>query len=213
MSHSFLFLGDSYTIGEGVSESDSFPGQLISILKKEGLNIDVVRVIAKTGWTTDELQSAIDNADLQPEYDFVTLLIGVNNQYRGRPVDDYLPEFESLLRQAIAFAQGRTNRVAVISIPDWSVTPFASMPKDDGSMQDRKRARLEIDKYNKGNEDIAKKYGVHYLPITEGTREAENDNSLLTTDLLHPSAKEYARWATRLASIIKLDAGMRPAPM
>jgi lysophospholipase L1-like esterase len=153
------------------------------------------RIIARTGWTTDELEEGIVAANnetaLQPSYDFVTLLIGVNNQYRGRTVENYRTEFEELLKKAIGYAGNRRERVVVLSIPDWGVTPFA-----EG--RDRGQIAREIDLYNTVNKEIATKYRVHYIDITPWTREAANDPGLLAADGLHPSGKEYLRWAERI---------------
>ena len=194
--YNYLALGDSYTIGEQVEAKENFPNQVVAILKERGIGFNEPRIIAQTGWTTDELQAAINSSETEGPYDLVTLLIGVNNQYRGRPVNDYVPEFESLLKQAIHFAGNNPARVIVLSIPDWGVTPFA-----EG--RDRKQVAKEIDEYNSANQSIAKKYNVHYINITENTREAANDISLLADDKLHPSGKEYSRWAKKLAAIIQ----------
>ncbi len=199
---SLLALGDSYTVGEQVSKDESFPYQFVKGLRAIGMHVAEPHVIAKTGWTTDELQAAIDNNNMHKDYDFVTLLIGVNNQYRRRDVNDYAKEFESLLLQAIDFAGDRPNRVTVLSIPDWSVTPFAGVPLDDGTMHDRDQAARAIDQYNAVSASISAKLKVHYLEITEGTREAASDDSLLTADGLHPSSKEYGRWAEKLIAIV-----------
>jgi lysophospholipase L1-like esterase len=191
-----LCLGDSYTIGESVLLQENFPYQTVQILRNTGHDFNAPEIIAKTGWTTDELQSAINSHKFLPKYDFVTLLIGVNNQYRGRSVEDYKPEFESLLKRAIQFAGNDTNHVFVLSIPDWGATPFA-----EG--RDRKQIAKEIDDYNAANKAIAEKYKVQYIDITPGTREVANDPSLVATDGLHPSAKDYNRWAVKLADKIK----------
>jgi len=193
--NSYLALGDSYTIGEQVAARENFPNQVVAILKEKGIEFSAPQIIAQTGWTTDELQNAINNATIKTSYDFVTLLIGVNNQYRGRTVENYIPEFESLLKQAIHFAGNDTAHVIVLSIPDWGATPFANG-------RDRSQIAKEIDAYNLVNENIAKKYNVHYVNITAGTREAANDASLLATDGLHPSGKEYEKWATQVAHLI-----------
>ena len=191
----YLALGDSYTIGEMVAPSDNFPSQFCSLMKNDKIDFQPARIIAKTGWTTDELEAGIITANeqqpLRNNYDFVTLLIGVNNQYRGRPVENYKQEFEELLKKAIRFAGNRPDRVAVLSIPDWGVTPFANG-------RDRVQIAAEIDAYNAANKQITQSYNVHYTDITAWTREAANDLSLLTTDGLHPSAKEYRRWAEKL---------------
>lgn len=195
-SYTFLALGDSYTIGESVSANDNFPNQVVQLLRKVGFDFRTPEIIAKTGWTTDELLAAIHNQNLLVKYDFVTLLIGVNNQYRGRTVDNYKTEFENLLKQAIQFADDNKNHVIVLSIPDWGVTPFA-----EG--RDRQQISNEIDNYNAANKQIAERYGVQYLDITPWTREAATDISLLANDGLHPSGKEYKRWAEKLSNIMK----------
>jgi len=199
-TYTYLALGDSYTIGEMVPPPDNFPSQVYSILQHDNIGIQAPRIIAKTGWTTDELETGIVNANtidpLAPSYDFVSLLIGVNNQYRARSVDNYKPEFEELLRKAIRFAGNKADRVVVISIPDWGVTPFA-----DG--RDRAQIAAEIDAYNAANKQIALQYNIHYIDITPWTREAATDHSLLAADGLHPSGKEYHRWAQRIVSFFK----------
>lgn len=192
----YLALGDSYTIGEKVTSSENFPNQVFAELKDK-INIEAPRIIATTGWTTDELEAGIVDANkkeaLLSNYDFVTLLIGVNNQYRGRDVENYKTEFKELLKKAIQFAGNRNERVAVLSIPDWGVTPFA-----EG--RDREKISEEIDMYNRANQKIAARYNIYYINITPWTREAANDPTLLAEDGLHPSGKEYQRWAKKIAS-------------
>lgn len=188
----YLALGDSYTIGEQVPATESFPMQVAHRLKAAGLPLAVPVIIAKTGWTTGELQDAIDKAVITDTYDMVTLLIGVNNQYRGYNITDYRKDFGALLEQAIGFAGQHTGRVLVLSIPDWGVTPYASG-------RDRSVIAQEIDAYNSVNQALTQKAGVNYINITPGTREAATDESLLTGDGLHPSGKEYARWAEKVA--------------
>ncbi len=198
--YTYLAIGDSYTIGESVPSTDNFPNQVINSLLNNAIPFLPVRTIAKTGWTTDELESGIvaaNNANpLLNTYDFVTLLIGVNNQYRGRSVDNYKPEFEELLKKAIHYAGDRAERVVVLSIPDWGVTPFASG-------RDRAQIAREIDAYNAANKAITLRYNVYYINITPWTREAATDNSLLASDGLHPSGKEYKRWAESISSFFK----------
>ena len=196
LSYTFLSLGDSYTIGESVLPAENFPNQTVQLLRKNGFDFYSPEIVAKTGWTTDELQATINNHEFHPPYDFVTLLIGVNNQYRGRTVDNYKPEFENLLKQAIQFTAGKADHVIVVSIPDWGATPFA---------QGRDRAQIakEIDDYNAANKSITESYKVNYVDITPGTREALTDPSLVAGDGLHPSAKDYARWAEKIADKIK----------
>jgi lysophospholipase L1-like esterase len=195
-SYTYLALGDSYTIGEQVPAWDNFPSQVAHLMQEQNISFKTPEIIAKTGWTTDELQAAINQASLQEKYDYVTLLIGVNNQYRGRKVNDYAQEFEKLLTQAIHFAGGDSSHVIILSIPDWGVTPFA---KD----RNAKKIASEIDAYNTANRIIAEKYHVHYVDITPGTRLAADDQSLLAPDGLHPSRKEYSIWAKQVAGVIK----------
>jgi lysophospholipase L1-like esterase len=193
----YLAIGDSYTIGESLPAIENFPNQVVSSMLNNAKAFMPARIIAKTGWTTDELEAGIVAANttepLRTSYDFVSLLIGVNNQYRGRSVDGYKPEFEALLQKAISYAGGKADRVLVLSIPDWGVTPFASG-------RDRAQIAREIDAYNAANKALALHYKVHYIDITPWTREAATDNSLLAADGLHPSGKEYRRWAERIAS-------------
>lgn len=197
--YSYLALGDSYTIGEMVAAKDNFPNQVVALMRGTH-DFASPRIIAKTGWTTDELEEGIvfENSitPLQPSYDFVSLLIGVNNQYRGRSTVNYKQEFEELLKKAIRFAGNRKERVIVLSIPDWGVTPFA-----EG--RDRDRIASEIDAYNLINKEISLQYQVTYLDITTWTREATHDPNLLTTDGLHPSGREYQRWAERVAQYFR----------
>lgn len=193
-AYSYLALGDSYTIGESVLQTESFPYQTVLLLRNKGFDFKDPEIIAKTGWTTDELQKALDRYEFLPSYDFVTLLIGVNNQYRGRKAEEYGKEFERLLKQAIQFAGGKNNHVIVLSIPDWGITPFA-----EG--RDRKKIASEIDEYNFINKKTAGLYKANYINITPGTREAIKDPGLLAKDGLHPSAKEYFRWAEKTAFI------------
>jgi len=196
MAYSYLALGDSYTIGESVLPPGNFPNQTVQLLTQSGYNFKSPETVAKTGWTTDELQNNINSHTFTTPYDIVTLLIGVNNQYRARPVDTYKPEFENLLKQAIQFAGGKADHVIVLSIPDWSVTPFAAG-------RDRTQIAREIDEYNAANKTISDNYKVHYIDITPWTREAATDLTLLAADGLHPSAKEYKRWSEKLADQIK----------
>lgn len=191
----YLAIGDSYTIGESVPSSKNFPNQTAAFLKKAGIQMDEPTIIAKTGWTTDELQDKLSTVRLAIPFDFVSLLIGVNNQYRGRSSDEYAQQFEELLQQAIDYAGGKTNHVIVLSIPDWGVTPFA-----EG--RDRKQIAKEIDLYNSINERISKQYKVHYINITPFTREVTTDKTLVAKDGLHPSAKDYARWAEKVKEVM-----------
>jgi lysophospholipase L1-like esterase len=194
-SRTLLCLGDSYTVGESVLPDDNFPNQTVQLLRIAGCDFESPEIIAKTGWTTAELKDAMNKYSFKPFYNFVTLLIGVNDQYRGRPADEYKPQFEALLKQAILYANKNASHVIVLSIPDWGVTPFA---KD----RDGKKIAADIDAYNMINKQVAEQYKVHYINITPGTREAASDLSFISADGLHPSDKEYARWATKVAEVI-----------
>ncbi len=198
--YSYLALGDSYTIGEMVQPQENFPAQLSKMMTSNTTDLDLERIIARTGWTTDELEAGIvasnTNKPLLNSYDLVSLLIGVNDQYRGRSVEDYKPGFEELLRKAIRYAGNRADHVVVLSIPDWGVTPFANG-------RDREQIAKEIDAYNAANKEIAEKYHVYYIDITPWTREASTDNSLLAADGLHPSGKEYKRWAEKITAFFQ----------
>lgn len=176
----YLALGDSYTIGESVPAADRFPHQLA-----RELGIGEPRIIAKTGWTTDELNAAIDAADPRGPFDLVTLLIGVNNQYRGRDAEQYRGEFAALLRRAIGFTGGDARKVIVVSIPDWGVTPFA-----EG--RDRAAIAAALDRYNAVNREEASRAGARYVDITPVSR--RDDPSLVAEDKLHPSAAQYREW-------------------
>lgn len=188
-----LALGDSYTIGEAVDESERWPVLLFKILNEAGIVVKMPQIVAKTGWTTDELNQAIDDANIKETFHLVSLLIGVNNQYRGRSVENYKIEFEALLKRAINFAGNEPQNVFVLSIPDWGCTPFA-----EG--RDRQKIAEEIDAYNLVNKQISETLGVKWFDITPSTRKSIGDLSLLAADGLHPSGKNYKEWATIVAS-------------
>ncbi len=194
----YLALGDSYTIGESVPDTGRFPSQLVSSLTKNNIYFNSPEIIATTGWTTDELADAIrkKQSSLLPKFDLVSLLIGVNNQYRGRDAEEYRTQFKDLLRTAIVFAGGEKSRVFVVSIPDWGVTPFA-----EG--RDRKKIGEEIDLYNKINKEETLKEGIAYINITPESRTAVNDKSLIATDGLHPSEKMYTEWVELILPQVK----------
>ena len=183
-----LALGDSYTIGEGVAESERWPSQLAKALRKEGFSIATPKVIARTGWTTGDLLAATNSVDLPKSYDVVTLLIGVNDQFRWGGAEAYRPEFRQMLQRAIHFAGGKKNRVIVISIPDWGITPFAKG-------RDPEAIAAAIAQFNAVNRDESAKADVRYVDITPVSRVAAREPALLVADGLHPSAGMYARWS------------------
>lgn len=195
-THTYLALGDSYTIGESVSEIERFPVQLVEKLKSEDYKMKAATVVAKTGWTTDELKSGINAATLLKSYNLVTLLIGVNNQYRGRDSGEYRVQFRELLQTAIGFAQNNAGNVIVVSIPDYGVTPYAENGNPDKIAQ-------EIDFFNKINYEETQQAGAKYVNITPISREATNDKTLIAPDGLHPSGKMYGLWVQKIAPVTK----------
>ncbi|MBE7177217.1 MAG: SGNH/GDSL hydrolase family protein [Mucilaginibacter polytrichastri] len=184
----FLALGDSYTIGTSVPYAENFPSQVAAEMNKTKYKMQAPQIIARNGWTTGDLLDALKGARLHPPYAIVTLLIGVNNQYQGLPADRYKKDFAELLHQAIGFAGGKAERVIVLSIPDYSVTPFAG-----GS--DRGQIAAEINAYNLVNETQSRAAGAAYVNVTDISRQAAKDPQLLAGDGLHPSAVMYRQWA------------------
>lgn len=189
----YLALGDSYTIGEAVDEAGRWPMRLARLLRAEGIPLADPRIIAATGWTTDELDAAITAAEPLGTHDFVSLLIGVNNQYRGRGVEEYRAQFAALLWRAVGFAGNRPARVLALSIPDWGVTPFAAQ-----SGRDTAQIARELDAYNLAAREVCAQRGVAFVDITPLSRSRGAEPAMLADDGLHPSAAMYAEWA-RLA--------------
>jgi lysophospholipase L1-like esterase len=199
----YLALGDSYTIGQGVEEPDRWPNQLVALLQEKGTSFASPEIIARTGWTVRDLSEGIDASQPRRPYDLVTLLIGVNDQYRGGDPESYRQSFSALLRRAIGFAGGQAGHVVVLSIPDWSVTPFA-----ERSGRDRAGIAAEIERFNQINREETSRAGARYVDVMPVSREARADRSLLAPDGLHPSGSMYAAWA-RLALPQALEA-LRP---
>ena len=195
MKKTLLCLGDSYTIGENVPLHESFPYQTIQLLREEKLDFSAAEIVAKTGWTSFELINHLNKIIVENQYDFVTLLIGVNNQYRGLKAESFKIDFEILLKKALSLVENNSKHVIVISIPDWGVTPFA---------KDRNESQIsnEINVFNGVCEMMAQKYQTHFINITESTRRAKFDESLLTKDGLHYAAKEHIIWARKVVEII-----------
>jgi lysophospholipase L1-like esterase len=192
----YLALGDSYTIGESVAESERWPMQLSERLRAEGRAIENPRIIAVTGWRTDQLKKAMGEAQLSNEYGLVSLLIGVNNQYQKKSVESYGPEFEDLLRAAVTLAGGQKKNVFVVSIPDYGYTPFGKPNQAEISKA--------VDQFNAVNKAIAGQMGITYVNITDLTREGLSNPEYVAGDGLHPSGKMYARWVDRiLPALIK----------
>ncbi|MEJ7692454.1 GDSL-type esterase/lipase family protein [Daejeonella sp.] len=198
ITKTFLALGDSYTSGEGVLQSESFPFLLNAKLKAAGIQIETPHVIAETGWTTINLLAALKEEPLKDKYDFVTVLIGVNNQYVKRSLTEYRSHFIEILDTAISHSRGGGATVYVISIPDWSVSPF-------GKLKDTKLESASIDTYNNVNREESKVASVNYIDITSASRIAETDVSYTSIDGLHPSQKMYNDWVEKLYPLVRKE--------
>ena len=183
----YLALGDSYTIGESVHDSLRWPNQLVSALNLNGKEFEPATIIAQTGWTTDELAAAMDTTALAVHYDYVSLLIGVNNQYRGRSIENFETEFIELLEDAVALGGDKGANTFVLSIPDWGVMPFA-----EG--RNRPQIAQEIDQFNTVIQAVCRDRNIAYFDITAISREAATNPVLVAQDGLHPSGTMYARW-------------------
>jgi lysophospholipase L1-like esterase len=191
----YLALGDSYTIGQSVPDYERFPVQTVINLRAKNISIKDADIIAVTGWTTGDLLNALNNNPPGNNYSFVTLLIGVNNQYQGRTLDEYKTQFTELLNRSITYANNNKQHVFVLSIPDYSVTPFA-----DG--RDTTQIAKEIDEFNDANKAITLNAGVNYINITDISRDAKKDASLIAKDGLHPSEIQYKKWVDILAPLV-----------
>ena len=186
---SYLALGDSYTVGEAVEKNESWPVQLTNRIKSLGLNIKSPRILAKTGWTTTELISAISSLSIEPSYKLVSLLIGVNNQYKGYDISIYVREFDELLDHAIKLAGNNHKYVFVLSIPDYSVTAFVK-----NKNLDPLKITKEIQSYNEIALRIANSKMVNYFDVTTLSRKAVDNSWLIANDKLHPSGLMYTSW-------------------
>ncbi len=193
----YLALGDSYTIGETVAEGERWPVQLVSRLRKGGLDVADPAIIARTGWRTNELYDAAlsDERVGKGAFDLVSLLIGVNDQYQGRDIGDYPQEFERLIEIAIASGRRGKASVFVLSIPDWGATPFGR--------EKAEAVGAEIDAYNAIARRICDAYGVAFYDITEISRRAREDSSLIAADDLHPSGAMYGLWVERIVDDVR----------
>ena len=192
----FLALGDSYTIGEGVAPADRWPERLVALLAARGIAVSPPRVIARTGWTSRDLGRALDAERPDGPFDLVSLMIGVNDQFRGEEVESYAARFETLLARAVALAGGEPSRVLVLSIPDYGVTPFARRLGIDAS-----EVASEVDRFNEVARRAAQRAGARWIDVTPTSRRAAGDVELLARDELHPSARLHAEWATSVLSL------------
>jgi len=187
----YLALGDSYTIGESVAEDGRWPVQLRDSLISRGKTFTAFKIIATTGWRTDDLSMAMDKENLSEDYDLVTLLIGVNNQYQGRSVEDYKPEFEALLNRAVTLAGGDKEKVFVVSIPDYAYTPF-------GQKGDSAKISKELKAYNEACKKITIENRIKHIDITPISFRGVAEPELVASDGLHPSAKQYTLWVREM---------------
>ncbi|CAN5529179.1 SGNH/GDSL hydrolase family protein [soil metagenome] len=201
----YLALGDSYTIGQSVPEAERWPVQLATQLNAAGIVTESPQIIARTGWTTDDLLYALANEKPQGPFDLVSLLIGVNNQFQKRSSDEYRAQFRTLLQKSIALAGGKASHVLIVSIPDWGVTPFAQK-------RDRQTIAAEIDLFNSINQAEASAVGVPYVDITPISRQATIDVSLVADDGLHPSGKMYKQWVELMLPLVKAALGGEAKP-
>jgi lysophospholipase L1-like esterase len=188
----YLALGDSYTIGQGVGESERFPVQLAAALKKEGVDLGEPTIIARTGWTTRNLLDAMDREKPKSPYELVTVLIGVNNQFQGRAMEEYRGELKAVLERAVVLAGGKASHVVGVSIPDWGATPM-------GRGQAEKVGK-EIDAFNEVMREECKKLNILVVDVTGISRLAAAEPDLLAADGLHPSGKMYGLWVKALAA-------------
>jgi len=194
---SYLALGDSYTIGESVPEDERWPVILSNELSESGIEVNDPLIIAKTGWTTDELQNAIKEQNPANDYDLVSLLIGVNNQYRGYPIDQYKKEFKQLLLQAVSFANGDTTLVFVVSIPNYGVTPF-------GMEKGEEKTRQELLVYDAIADSISSEMNIPFINITPISEKAKEDSTYIASDHLHPSGKQYKEWVEHILPDVEM---------
>lgn len=193
-SYTYLALGDSYTIGESVLLQKSFPYQTVQLLRKKGLHFSSPEIIARSGWTSDELTEAMKDYQFMQYYTFVSVLIGVNNQYRGKDVILFKEELETLVQKAISLAHDKKDHVVLLSIPDYSATPYAQT-------MDKEKITKEIEVYNSVVKALSIQYKVLFLDISSNSEIDKDNDGLLADDGLHPSAKQYAKWAKKLAEI------------
>jgi len=202
MDYSYLALGDSYTIGEGVPLEQSWPVQLVERLKERGYKVAPPRIIARTGWTTRNLITNIESEiNVQRRFDLVSILIGVNNQYQGRTTTEFEVELEEIFRKAINHSKTKEQGVFALSIPDYGVTPFGARNADTIAVQ--------IDRFNGIIRRVAEQYNVDFYNITPISREALVNKNLIARDSLHPSGEMYSAWVDE---IIDEVAGKLPRP-
>ena len=187
---SFLALGDSYTIGEGVNENERWPNQFIEVAYENGLDFAKPKIVAETGWKTYDLLNAISQTNFTQKYDYVSLLIGVNNQFNSRSIDEFEEDLSKLMDKMNSLKKSNGN-IIIISIPDWGYTPF-------GNSYNREKISSEINLFNNSLITFANSYGLKYVDVTEISRRAINESNLLASDNLHPSGLMYLEWAKKI---------------
>ena len=187
---SFLALGDSYTIGEGVNENERWPNQFVEVAYENGLDFEKPEIIAETGWKTFDLLNAISQTNFTQKYDYVSLLIGVNNQFNSRSIDEFEEDLNKLMDKINSLKKSNGN-IIIISIPDWGYTPF-------GNSYNREKISSEINLFNNSLITFANSYGLKYVDVTEISRRAINESNLLASDNLHPSGLMYLEWAKKI---------------
>ena len=193
---SYLALGDSYTIGESVPENQRWPAQLTKLLSEKNIHISLPRIIAKTGWTAHELKTEINNSKLDYPYDWVSLLIGVNNQYQGKSLKEFKEHFEILLSDAITFTGNNKEQVFVVSIPDWGAMPSSKN-------LDKEKIAKEIDDFNQVIYEVCVFKGVHFVDITPISRSAKNRKDFIAKDSLYPSGIQYTAWVQKIIPLFQ----------
>lgn len=199
----FLALGDSYTIGQGVAENQRWPVQLMNALSGSGFQTGELRMIAQTGWRTDNLKNAINQQLPLNGFNLVSLLIGVNNQYQGGTLQAYAPQFEDLLSQAIALAGYNPSGVFVLSIPDYAYTPFGN---------GNPAISQQIDAFNQVNRNISSLFGVTYIDITPISRNGLSNPALIAGDGLHPSGLMYSLWVEEIMKKVTRELNIYEKP-
>lgn len=191
-----LALGDSYTVGTAVDTGDRWVTRLVGRLRADGLEVADPRIVAADGWPTDRLAAAIERRSLEPPYDLVTLLVGANDAYRGRPVEDFRPTFVALLERAVEFAGGDPSAVVVVTIPDYSVTPHVER-------QTRAEHADRLEAYNRVVGTEATAAGTRLVDVVPISREAAGDDDLVADDGLHPSPEQHERWLERIYPVAR----------
>ena len=191
--YSFIALGDSYTIGEGVNEDERWPNQFVDVAYENGVDFDQPMIIAETGWKTYDLLNAINQTNFSKKYDYISLLIGVNNQFNSRPIDEFEEDLNKLMDEMKRIKKN-DGSIIIISIPDWGYTPF-------GESSDMSDISEQINLFNSSLRKFASTNDLKYVDVTEISRRGINEPDLITNDNLHPSGTMYLEWAKKIYNI------------